>query len=191
MLIIMPGPDILYVMTQSLSNGKKFGVATTAGLVSGILVHTTLVAFGVAALIGQNENLYLALKIFGASYLIYLAFQAFREKQALSLDSKAEKLGMLKLFKQGFIMNVINPKVSIFFLALLPGFLFSSELSVTKQIYVLGFLFMFLAFSVFSLVAILSGSFSDYLKQHNFFENGIKWFKVLVFVGIAVYILFS
>lgn len=187
----MPGPDIIYVMTQSLSNGKKYGIATTAGLVSGIMIHTTLVAFGIAALINENENLFLLLKIFGACYLTYLAYQAFYEKQELDLDKKEEKKSMVRLFKQGFIMNVLNPKVSIFFLAFLPGFIFSKDLAVFKQMYILGAIFLILAFVVFGMVAILSGSFSSYLKQHNSFSKSVKWFKVFVFLGIAIYLLFS
>ena len=188
----MPGPDIIYVMTQSLSNGKKYGIATTLGLISGNIIHTTLVAFGVAALIHNNENLYFILKVCGAVYLFFLAFQAYREKsQEIDLDHHAAKKGMLKLFRQGFIMNVLNPKVSIFFLAFLPGFLFSNELSVVKQIYVLGLIFMALALFVFGFIAILSGSFRDYLKQHNSFIRSIKWFKCIVFSGIAIFLLFS
>lgn len=192
LLIIMPGPDIIYVMTQSLSNGKKYGIATTLGLISGNIIHTTLVAFGVAALINNNENLYFFLKLCGAVYLFYLAFLSFREKNVvLDLDQRASKKGLLKLFRQGFIMNVLNPKVSIFFLAFLPGFLFSDELSVFNQIYILGFVFMALALAIFGLVAILSGSLRAYLKQHNSFQKSIKWFKITVFCGIGFFLLFS
>ncbi|MBT8317340.1 MAG: LysE family translocator [Lutibacter sp.] len=191
LLTIMPGPDIIYVLVQSITNGKKFGIATSLGLVSGIIIHTTLVAFGVSAIIKQSESLFFGIKLFGALYLFYIAYQTFKSDEELLLTTKAAKKGLLKLFKQGFIMNVLNPKVSIFFLAFFPGFLYSSAQSTIIQFYVLGGLFMLQALFIFSMVSVLSGSFAVYLKNHPRFNSNIKWFKILVFVGIAFFILFS
>jgi len=191
LLTIMPGPDIIYVLVQSVTNGKKYGIATATGLVSGIIIHTSLVAFGVSAIIKSSENIFFSIKLFGAIYLLYLAYQAYISDEAILLNSKAEKKGLLKLYKQGFIMNVLNPKVSIFFLAFFPGFLYSTTQSTVIQFYVLGGLFMLQALFLFSMVSILSGNFSTYLKKHPTFNSRIKWFKILVFVGIAFFILFS
>ena len=191
LLTIMPGPDIIYVLVQSVTNGKKFGIATSLGLVSGIIIHTTLVAFGVSAIIKQSENLFFGIKLFGALYLLYLAYQTFKSDEELLLNTKADRNSLLKLFKQGFIMNVLNPKVSIFFLAFFPGFLYSSTQSTIIQFYVLGGLFMLQALLIFSMVSILSGSFAIYLKNHPKLNSNIKWFKILVFIGIAIFILFS
>ncbi|MFK5959144.1 MAG: LysE family translocator [Lutibacter sp.] len=191
LLTIMPGPDIIYVLVQSLANGKKYGIATSFGLVSGIIIHTSLVAFGVSAIIKQSENLFFSIKLFGAAYLVYLAFLAFKSNDPIIVKSKSEKKSLLKLFKQGFIMNVLNPKVSIFFLAFFPGFLYSSAQSTIVQFYILGFLFMLQALVIFSVVSMLSGSFASYLKKHPTFNLKIKWFKILVFLGIAIFILLS
>ena len=191
LLTIMPGPDIIYVLVQSATNGKKYGIATSLGLVSGIIVHTSLVAFGVSAIIKQSENIYFIIKLFGAIYLLYLAFITYKANDEVLLNTKAEKKGLLKLFKQGFIMNVLNPKVSIFFLAFFPGFLYSSTQSTIIQFYVLGGLFMLQALIIFSMVSVLSGNFASYLKAHPKFNTNIKWFKILVFVGIAIFILLS
>jgi len=191
LLTIMPGPDIIYVLVQSATNGKKYGIATSLGLVSGIIVHTSLVAFGVSAIIKQSENIYFIIKLFGAIYLLYLAYITYKSNDEVLLNTKAEKKGLMKLFKQGFIMNVLNPKVSIFFLAFFPGFLYSSTQSTIIQFYVLGGLFMLQALIIFSMVSILSGNFASYLKAHPKFNTNIKWFKILVFVGIAIFILLS
>lgn len=191
LLTIMPGPDIIYVLVQSITNGKKYGIATSLGLVSGIVIHTTLVAFGVSAIIKQSESLFFSIKLFGALYLLYLAYQTYKSNEEVLLNTEAEKKGLLKLFKQGFIMNVLNPKVSIFFLAFFPGFLFSTIKSAVVQFYILGGLFMLQALLIFSTVSILSGNFASYLKTHPTFNTKIKWIKILVFVGIAFYILFS
>jgi len=191
LLTIMPGPDIIYVLIQSVTNGKKYGIATSLGLVSGISIHTTLVAFGVSAILKQSESIYFIIKLLGAFYLLYLAFLAYKSSEEVLLETKAKKKGLLKLFKQGFIMNVLNPKVSIFFLAFFPGFLYSNTQNTVIQFYVLGILFMSQALLIFGVVSLLSGNFAHYLKAHPTFNTNIKWLKILVFVAIAFFILFS
>ena len=191
-LAIAPGPDNIYVLTQSIANGKKYGLATVAGLVSGCLVHTTLLAFGVSAIVKESEELFSAIKILGAMYLFYLALKVFQSDVHLQLsNSKVPKKGLLQLFKQGFIMNVLNPKVTIFFLAFFPGFLFSDSLGHITQFYVLGLLFMMVTFVVFGFIALLSGSISDYIKGHSNMGIFLKWMQILVFIGIGLFILLS
>ena len=191
-LAISPGPDNIYVLMQSVTNGRAFGLATVAGLISGCLVHTTLVAFGVSAIIKANDSLFFIIKLLGALYLLYLAFKVFKSdsKVALSNQNVPNKT-LWQLFKQGFIMNVLNPKVSIFFLAFFPSFLFSNILSNVTQFYVLGLLFMLVSLIIFSLIAILAGFISDYLKRHKHIGGVLKWLQIVVFVGIAILILTS
>lgn len=191
LLTLMPGPDILYVLMQSITNGKKYGIITALGLVSGIIIHTTLVAFGVSALIKQSENLFFALKVLGALYLLFLAYKTFKSEENIELNADVSTINLGKLYKRGFIMNVINPKVSIFFLAFFPGFLYSASQNTIIQFYVLGILFMLQALLIFTIVSILSGKFSTYLKTHKSFTKNIKWIKVFVFIAIAFFILFS
>ena len=189
-LALSPGPDNIYVLMQSITNGKKYGLATVAGLISGCIVHTTLIAFGVSAIIKENETLFLILKGFGALYLLYLAFKVYKSDANVNLGSdNVHKKSLFQLFKQGVIMNVLNPKVSIFFLAFFPGFLFSDTLSTVTQFYVLGLLFMLTSFIVFSLIAILAGTISNYLKQNKNVGVTLKWLQIVVFVGIAILIM--
>ncbi|MGI9553083.1 MAG: LysE family translocator [Aurantibacter sp.] len=191
-LAISPGPDNIYVLTQSIVNGKKYGLATVAGLISGCLVHTTLLAFGVSAIIKQSDVLFLIIKLFGALYLFYLAFQVFKSEVDLELkDGSIPKKSLWQLFKQGFIMNVLNPKVAIFFLAFFPGFLFSDSINTVVQFYTLGLLFMLVSFIIFSLIAIMAGYISDYITKNSKLGLYLKWLQILVFVSIAVYILLS
>ena len=191
-LAISPGPDNIYVLMQSIVNGRKFGLATVAGLISGCLVHTTLVAFGVSAIIKENDSLFFAIKLLGAIYLLYLAYKVFKSSGDLSLSGDSiPKKSLWELFKQGFIMNVLNPKVSIFFLAFFPGFLFTENMSTVVQFYVLGLLFMAVSSIIFSTIAVLAGSISEYIKSHKNVGNYLKWLQIVVFVGIAVFILFS
>src|SRR5690606_20865561 len=137
-LAISPGPDNIYVLTQSLVNGTKSGIATTAGLISGCIVHTTLLAFGISAIITASDEVFYGIKILGACYLIYLAYKVYKSDSNISVSNKAPKKTYLQLFKTGLIMNLLNPKVMIFFLAFFPGFLWDAQGNTVSQFYILG-----------------------------------------------------
>lgn len=189
-LALSPGPDNIYVLLQSITHGTKYGIATVCGLISGCLLHTTLVAFGVSAIIQANENLFFIIKLFGAFYLVYLAYKVYSASDKIALSSTAvPKKTYGQLFKQGVIMNVLNPKVSIFFLAFFPGFLFDDNLSPVIQFYVLGLLFMLTSFIIFSGIAILAGLISSAIKTHQHIGVILKWLQIVVFVAIAILIL--
>ena len=189
-LAFSPGPDNIFVLIQSATYGKKYGFAVVCGLMSGCLVHTSLVAFGLSAFIQSNEKLYWILKVFGAAYMLFLAFKVYKSKQNLSpLTTEVSQKKIIQLFKQGFIMNVLNPKVSIFFLAFFPAFIFSNSISLFKQFYVLGFLFIITSFVVFSSFVILSGFFSKLFLNSSKKIKLLKRLQVGFFIGIAALIL--
>ncbi|WP_438710005.1 LysE family translocator [Aquimarina muelleri] len=191
-LAITPGPDNIFVLMQSVVNGKKYGLAVVAGLMTGCLIHTTLVAFGVSAIIKQSEVLFFVIKLFGALYLFFLAYKVFKSEASVNLsEGNLPKKSFGQLFKQGFVMNVLNPKVSIFFLAFFPGFLFSTTISNVLQFYILGFLFIIVSFIIFGLIAILSGFISEYLKKNSKVGVVLKWLQIVVFIGIGIFVLFS
>ncbi len=189
-LAISPGPDNIYVLVQSITNGKAFGIATVCGLITGCIVHTTLLAFGVSAIIKANDDLFFGIKVLGALYLLYLAYKVFKSDAQLDFDSEtAPKKSLKALFVQGFLMNVLNPKVTIFFLAFFPGFLFSKTMSTIAQFYILGGIFMLVSFIIFSAIALLAGQIKSYTLKHR--KSGVvfKWLQIVVFIGIAVFIL--
>jgi len=188
-LALSPGPDNLYVIAQSLANGTKSGIATTIGLISGCIVHTTLLAFGVSAIIAASETLFYGLKVMGACYLLFLAYNVFRSNAYVVLKDKTSKKSYSQLFKQGVIMNLVNPKILIFFLAFFPGFLWDEYQYTIYQFYVLGILFMAISFIVFSGLAILAGYISTTLNKNKNVSVLLKWTQIVVFVGIAVFIL--
>lgn len=191
-LAISPGPDNIYVLSQSITYGKKYGLATTAGLITGCLVHTTFLALGISTIINNNEQLFFGIKLFGALYLFYLAYSVFKSEAMSSvLAENVPKKSLKKLFRQGFVMNVLNPKVTLFFLAFFPGFLFTKELNTMVQFYILGFLFMVVSFCIFGLIAILSGTISSYLLKNSKTGIYLKWLQIIVFLGIAIYLLLS
>jgi threonine/homoserine/homoserine lactone efflux protein len=131
------------------------------------------------------------LKIFGACYLLFLAYKVFKSSEAINFNTgSVQEKSNFKLFQQGFMMNVLNPKVSLFFLALFPGFLFSETISETIQFYILGALFIFTSFLVFGSIALLAGSLKSYIERHPNAGIFLKWLQIVVFVGIAVFIVF-
>ena len=189
-LAISPGPDNIFVLMQSVVHGKKYGLATITGLMTGCIVHTTFVAVGISAIIKENNTIFLVIKILGAVYLLYLAYKVITGGSEISISTeKIDKKTPFQLFKIGFIMNVLNPKVTLFFLALFPGFLFSEILPISLQFYTLGALFILVSFVVFSLIAILGGTISEKIKTSKNIGVWLQWMQVFVFIGIAVFIL--
>ncbi|WP_437130089.1 LysE family translocator [Winogradskyella marincola] len=189
-LAISPGPDNIYVLVQSITNGKSYGMATVCGLITGCIVHTTLLAFGVSAIIKANDDLFFGIKVLGALYLLYLAYKVYKSDAQLDFDSEtAPKKSLKALFVQGFFMNVLNPKVTIFFLAFFPGFLFSKTLSSVLQFYILGGIFMLVSFIIFSAIALLAGQIKAYTLTHKNSGLFLKWLQIVVFIGISVFIL--
>jgi threonine/homoserine/homoserine lactone efflux protein len=191
-LAISPGPDNIFVLTLSMAHGKKYGLAVMAGLMTGCLVHTTLLAFGVSEVMKRSETLFWVIKLFGAMYLLYLAFTVFKDGSGIDLSTgSSNNLKVSGLFKKGFWMNVLNPKVTIFFLAFFPGFLFSDSLNTVIQFYVLGFLFIAVSSVIFGSIALAAGSISNYIAKTPKIALFFKWLQIVVFVGIAVYLLMS
>lgn len=189
-LAISPGPDNIFVLTQSVAYGKKYGFATVAGLMSGCLIHTSVVAFGVSTIILSVPFLFTAIKVCGALYLFFLAYKVYQSDAAIYLNQiSAEKKSVWELYKIGFTMNVLNPKVTLFFLSFFPGFLFSKSLSTVVQFYILGGLFICSSFIVFGSIAYFGGEIAKQIQQYKSIGVFLKWLQIVVFVGIAVFLL--
>ena len=190
LLAISPGPDNIFVLMQSVVNGKKYGLATIVGLMTGCIIHTVFLALGVSTIIKNNSFIFFGIKLFGALYLFFLAYKVFKSSSVISISThEIEKKSPVQLFKVGFIMNVLNPKVTLFFLALFPGFLFSDSLSLSVQFFILGALFIVVSFIVFSVIALLGGAISKEIKKSKNIGIWLKWLQIVVFISIAVYIL--
>ncbi len=154
---LAPGPDIIFVLTQSAVHGAKAGLATMLGLISGLLFHTALVALGVAVIFQTSALAFTLLKTAGAAYLLYLAWLSFRAGSMQASGQTPPFAGCAALYRRGVVMNITNPKVSLFFLAFLPQFADPARGSLTGQIIQLGLLFMLATVLVFSSTALLAG----------------------------------
>ena len=180
-LTLMPGPDILFVINQSLDN-RKNGIITSLGLCTGLIFHTMFLAFGLSALIESNKSVIIFLKYFGTIYLFYLAYLEIKSENKVntSIDSK--------LFLRGLYMNLINPKVLIFFIAYFPNFLFSNTIKISNQFLLLGFVFIFQALLVFISVSLISNKLIKYIGL-DANKISLKYFKSLIFIIIGLLIL--
>ncbi|RZP01845.1 MAG: LysE family translocator [Flavobacteriales bacterium] len=180
-LTLMPGPDILFVINQSLENKKK-GFLISIGLCSGLIIHTSFIVLGLSAFIENNENLIIYLKYFGALYLFYLAFIELKSKE------KSIEKNSRSYFLRGFYMNLINPKVLLFFIAYFPNFLFSDKILISLQFLILGSIFIAQALIVFISVSFTSNKLVSILKI-NSQSTKMNYIKSLVLLLIGVLIL--
>lgn len=165
LLALSPGPDNIFVLTQSAMGGPRAGLLVTIGLCTGLVVHTTAVALGVAAVFQTSTLAFTALKIAGAAYLLYLAWQAFTATARELPEQGGQAAASRRLYLRGIVMNVTNPKVSIFFLAFLPQFADPSRGSLILQILLLGAVFALATILVFGSVALFAGSLGRRLRR--------------------------
>jgi threonine/homoserine/homoserine lactone efflux protein len=173
-----------------LAKGKRNGLWIAFGLNSGVLVHTLAVASGLSLALKQSEVLYLIITYLGVAYLLYLAYQAAKEKPLnLSLGADYQKESAFKLFRIGFLMNLLNPKVSLFFIAFLPQFVRKGEsLSVFSQFVLLGVSFMLIGFITFASFALLAHQLRAMIQKPIFWKI-TKWVKVIVLLFMATLLL--
>ena len=186
LLALAPGPDNIFVLTQSALHGRTSGLIVTFGLCTGLIVHTLAVALGVAVIFQASAIAFTALKLAGAGYLLYLAWQVFRASATKIEATRDNPLSYKKLFSRGIIMNVTNPKVSIFFLAFLPQFADPNRGPVALQIVLLGLLFMLSTVLIFGGIALLAGSLGEWLNRSTRVQRAMNWMTGFVFVGLAL-----
>ncbi|WP_339414548.1 LysE family translocator [Pseudomonas sp. EA_35y_Pfl2_R5] len=185
-LSLSPGPDNIFVLTQSAMNGRKAGIFVTLGLCTGLLVHTATVSLGVASIFQSSELAFNILKFVGAMYLLYLAWQAFRAGSTNVSKVKEEHANWKQLYMRGVVMNITNPKVAIFFLAFLPQFAEPSIGSITVQMMAFGCLFIATTLCIFTLVAWSAGFLGEWLKGSDKAQKLINRIAGTVFIGLAV-----
>jgi threonine/homoserine/homoserine lactone efflux protein len=184
-LTLAPGPDNVFVITQGIARGRKPAIITALGMCSGITVHTTAAAFGISAVFYSSAVAFNVVKYAGAAYLLYLAYKTLRERTAVRLGH-ADLRSVAALFKRGFIMNVLNPKVAMFFLAFLPQFVSPATPHFALQMLVLGFLFMAQAVIIFCLIGYFSGSIGHFIVTRPRIAKYFDYLTAGVFASLGV-----
>lgn len=187
-LALVPGPDNIFVLTQSVLSGWRAGLLVTLGLCTGIMLHTAAVTFGVAAIFLASASAFTILKMIGAGYLLYLAWCAFRAKP-IPVEGQGLGLSSGKLYSRGMVMNITNPKVAIFFLAFLPQFTNPDFGSLNAQMMTLGALFIVATFLVFGSVAWFAGLLGEFLRKSKRIQGVINRIVGVIFIGLAARLL--
>jgi threonine/homoserine/homoserine lactone efflux protein len=186
LLAFTPGPDNLFVLIQSATEGRKAGILVVLGLCTGLLVHTAAVTFGLAALFAASAAAFTVLKFAGAGYLAYLAWQAFRAPVGEQMGEKRATGSAWQLYVRGIVMNLTNPKVVLFFLAFLPQFVRPEVGSVALQLAWFGILFIFSTLLAFSVIAHLAGHFGERLRRSETAQRVMNRAAAVVFAGLAL-----
>ena len=183
---LAPGPDNIFVLTQSALHGRAAGLIVTIGLCTGLLVHTAAVSLGVAAVFANSALAFNVLKSVGAAYLLYLAWQAFRAGASDIPQNGNPQISFRRLYARGIIMNITNPKVAIFFLAFLPQFTDPSRGSLTLQLMSFGAIFILATLMVFGAIAVFAGWIGDWLKGSPRAQIVMNRVVGAVFAGLAL-----
>ena len=186
LLALAPGPDNIFVFTQSAIRGKLAGWVITLGLCTGLIGHTLLVSSGVAVIFKASPLAFTSLKLTGGAYLMYLAFLAFRASATKLSPPDNGRASLFQLYRRGIIMNITNPKVSIFFLSFLPQFADPERGSLMLQIVTLGFVFMISGLLVFGMISLFAGYLGDRLQQSPGALNIMNRIASIVYVALAV-----
>jgi threonine/homoserine/homoserine lactone efflux protein len=186
LLGITPGPDNIFVMVQSATYGRRAGMLVVLGLCGGLVVHTTAIALGLAAVFAASETAFVVLKFAGAAYLAYLAWQAFRATVAEGGGTAAAALKPRQLFLRGVIMNLSNPKVVFFFLAFLPQFVDPARGWVALQLAQLGALFILATLVCFGAISYFAASLGLRLRGSSRAQLWMNRAAGTVFAGLAL-----
>ena len=189
-LALSPGPDNLYLATLTVRSGKVAGFSFLIGLLSGCLIHTALLAFGLSQLIIINDLFFKIIKYSGVFYLLFLSYSTYKSDILIyNIEKKNDEIQ--KVFIRGVLMNLLNPKVLLFFTMFFPNFIYSQTFSFKFQILSLGMIFIVITFLVFVFIIF----FSNFIYKKLYFNDGFKiyakYFNILVLLFIALLILFT
>ena len=190
-LIITPGQDMILVMSRSISQGRKAGVVTALGASVGLLGHTVLATFGLGALLLASESLFTVVKIVGAMYLFYLGINLLRSDHSKLSTDKLPKITYKKMFFQGMLSNLTNPKIAIFFFSYLPQFIVMDGTKTALQLFILGVTFALLTFCIKAPVGYISGSLSSWIKARPSFLSRIYKGSGVIFIGLGLKLAFE
>jgi threonine/homoserine/homoserine lactone efflux protein len=172
LLFISPGPAVILTLTRSVSSGPRVGIATGAGIAVGDMLHTLAAVAGLSAILMTSAWAYELVKYAGAAYLIYLGISALRRRQSGIDMPDADRIGALPAFRQAILIEILNPKTALFFLAFLPQFTDPARGAIWLQLLLLGAVFVLMSLVYTSLLAIFASGASGWLKRRRFLS---KW----------------
>ncbi|HXZ49384.1 MAG TPA: LysE family translocator [Usitatibacter sp.] len=186
LLTVAPGPDILYVLARGVAQGPRAGVAAALGFATGCIFHTLLAALGIAALIRSSELAFDAVRYAGAAYLAWIGVQALRHRAAFALQGEGGARALGLIYRQSVLGNMMNPKVTLFFLAFLPQFVDARAGHVGGQMALLGAIFMVQTALIFGAVALFSGWIGAWIRRRPAIGARLNVFAGLTFIAIGI-----
>lgn len=190
-LNIAPGPDLLFIFTKTISGGKKVGIAASLGVCTGAMFHVVIASVGLSAILVTSAIAFTAVKVVGVVYLLYLAYQAFRSSGTnFNVDEKdvmsPNVHSAWKAFKQGVLIDILNPKVAIFFMAFLPQFLREGHGSTSLQLLLLGFIVILVAVIVETLFVLFASKISRQFRENKQYSLWLDRVVGAVFIGLGI-----
>ncbi|MCF6173669.1 MAG: LysE family translocator, partial [Campylobacteraceae bacterium] len=188
---ITPGQDMIWVMSRSISLGRGAGIMTAFGVSVGLLGHTILATLGLGALLLASQTLFTIVKIIGAGYLFYLGITLLRSNHSKLTMDNLPKISYKKMFMQGALSNITNPKVAIFFFSYLPQFVVPDGTATALQLFILGITFAVVTFCIKAPVGYISGSLSSYIKARPSVLSRIYKFSGIIFIGLGLKLAFE
>lgn len=187
LLLLTPGPAVLYIVARSVEQGRIAGVASVFGITTGTLVHVLASTLGLSALLASSALAFALVKYAGAAYLVYMGVRRILKRtEAASLPSQLPARSLGKLYRDGFIVNLLNPKTALFFLAFLPQFVDPARGAVPVQIAFLGLLFALMGFASDGLYALVAGTAASWAKRQSHFLSWERYVTGSVFIGLGV-----
>ena len=190
LLAFVPGPDLLFVLSEGMLRGRRAGLVATFGLCSGLVFHISAVTLGVAALVRASPAAFATLRYIGAAYLLYLAWRAFSNRNAARVNKSGAPAALGSIYRRAILMNVSNPKVAIFFLAFLPQFAHPERGHVAVQMLMLGSVFMICSLACFAVIAFLAGPVGAWLRRSPSREAKLNVVSALIFVALSAKLIF-
>ncbi|MGG1921661.1 LysE family translocator [Chryseobacterium sp.] len=192
-LVISPGPNMIYLISKSITQGKKSGFISLAGVVCGFLFHIIMVSFGLTAVLLAVPLAYTVLKTLGTVYLLYLAYQAIKPKSRniFDVDKNGAHDSPKKLFTIGFLTNVLNPKVAVFYLSFFPQFIKPEYGSIFTQSLELGIIQVLISFSINFIIVLTAAKVAVFFSNNPVWIKVQKWFMASVLTYLAIKMAFS
>jgi threonine/homoserine/homoserine lactone efflux protein len=191
LLLVVPGPSVLYIVTQSVSHGRRAGMASVAGITTGTLVHIAAATIGLSALLASSALAFDVVKYLGAAYLIVVGIRRLAGLERPDEGQTTRSRSLVRLYRQAIVVNVLNPKTALFFLAFLPQFVDSTRGAAWAQILVLGLLFACLGFLSDGVWALVAGTLGERLRNSTRFPQVQRYVSGSVFVGLGAVAAFS
>ena len=190
-LLLTPGPAVLYIVARSINQGRMAGIVSVLGVETANFFHASAAALGLSAILLSSALAFNVIKYLGAAYLIYLGMRKImaREDEAKAELSRQESLP--RIYTQGFVVNLFNPKTALFFFAFLPQFVNTSNANVTLQMFLLGIMFVVMALLTDSAYALISSSIANRLNTNENFARNQRYFTGLIYIGLGVLTAFS